>query len=296
MINIILNVNRDEKMNLKKINTTDAEIIKKLNERRNKIVSRTGGWFAGKGVYSHGYSMLDELVGYKSYFQILILNATGKLVERKIADCVEAIYGCLSWPDPRIWCNQIGAFAGAARTSPIAATVMGCLATDSKAYGVLPIADCARFIQQALQKIQSGTSIEKLLQDTFAANNGKKYVVGYKRPIAKGDERIVTMERVCESLEVPEGPHLKLAFEIEKVLMEEFDESMNIGGYVAALLSDQDFTVDEIYQLLSTLVASGVTACYLDVLHQPTDSFLPLRCDDMDYQGKAPRTLPKHKQ
>src|SRR5690606_24576601 len=172
-------------------------------------------------------------------------------------------------------------------------TVMGCLATDSKAYGVLPIADCARFIQQALKKIQSGTNIEQLLEETFAANNGKKFVVGYKRPIAKGDERIVTMEKVCKTLGISEGPHLELAYDIEKVLMEKFDESMNIGGYVAALLSDQDFSADEIYQLLSTLVASGVTACYLDVLHQPTDSFLPLRCDDMDYQGKPPRSLPK---
>jgi hypothetical protein len=280
-------------MNTNKTLTPDADIIQKLNARRNKIVSRTGGWFAGKGVYSHGYSMLEELVGYKSYFQIMILNATGKLVERNIADCIEAIYGCLSWPDPRIWCNQIGALAGATRTSSITATVMGCLATDSKAYGVLPIADCARFIQQALKKIQSGMNIEQLLTETFAANNGKKYIVGYKRPIAKGDERIVTMERVCETLKIPEGPHLQLAYEIEQKLMEEFDESMNIGGYVAALLSDQNFTADEIYQLLSTLVASGVTACYLDVLHQPTDSFLPLRCDDMDYQGKAPRALPK---
>ncbi len=272
--------------------STDAETIEYLNSRRRTIISHTGGWFAGKGVYSHGYSMLDELVGYKSYFQILILNATGKLVERNIADCIEAIYGCLSWPDPRIWCNQIGALAGATRTSAITATAIGCLATDSKAYGVLPIADCARFIQQALKKIQSGMSIEQLLQDTFAANNGKQYVVGYKRPIAKGDERIVTMERVCTSLNISEGAHLQLAYDIEKVLMDKFDESMNIGGYVAALLSDQDFTADEIYQLLSTLVASGVTACYLDVLHQPADSFLPLRCDDMDYQGKAPRALP----
>lgn len=279
-------------MNKNKHSTHDSDIIRQLDQRRNKIISRTGGWFAGKGVYSHGYSMLEELVGYKSYFQILILNATGKLVERHIADCVEAIYGCLSWPDPRIWCNQIGALAGATRTSPVTATVLGCLATESTMYGVLPIADCAQFIQRALKKIQSGLTINQLLEETFATNNGKKYVIGFKRPIAKGDERIATMERVCQSLGIVEGEHLKLAYEIEKILLKEFDESMNIGGYVAALLSDQQFTPDEIYQLLSTLVASGVTACYLDVLKQPADSFLPLRCDDMDYQGVAPRNLP----
>ena len=123
------------------------QIIQWLNERHNKVFSYTGGWFPGRGVYSHGFSMLEELVGKKSYFQIMILNATGKLVEKPLADWVEAIFGCLSWPDPRIWCNQIGALAGTARASNLAATVMGCLATDSRTYGALPIIEGATFIQ-----------------------------------------------------------------------------------------------------------------------------------------------------
>jgi hypothetical protein len=44
--------------------------------------------------------------------------------------------------------------------------------------------------------------------------------------------------------------------------------------------------------MFSMLVASGVTACYLDTYHRPADTFLPLRCDDIDYQGSAKRTVP----
>ena len=86
--------------------SNDKKHIAYLDELRGKIISNTGGWFPGRGVFTHGYSMLEELIGEKSYFQLLILNATGKMVARPLADWVEAIYGCLSWPDPRIWCNH----------------------------------------------------------------------------------------------------------------------------------------------------------------------------------------------
>lgn len=273
-------------------NPTEADVIAFLDRRRGKILSHTGGWFPGKGVFSHGYSMLDELVGEKSYFQILILNATGKMVMRPMADWVEAIYGCLSWPDPRIWCNQIGALAGAARTSVMAATAMGSLAADSRSYGVFPLIEGVEFIQSAFAKQQQGFSAQDIVAETVAAHRGKPYIVGYKRPIAKGDERLETMERVSAQLGFQTGQHLQLAYDIEQILLREFDEGMNINGYVSAFLSDQDFSSQEVYRMFSMLVASGVTACYLDTYHQPADTFLPLRCDDIDYQGAHARAVP----
>ena len=51
----------------------ESEFIDFLDQRRGKIFSKAGGWFPGKGVFNHGYSMLDDLVGEKSYFQILVL-------------------------------------------------------------------------------------------------------------------------------------------------------------------------------------------------------------------------------
>ena len=271
---------------------SDLTAVQHLDRRRGKIISNTGGWFPGKGVFSHGYSMLEDLVGHKSYFQILILNATGKIVERPFADWVEAIYGCLSWPDPRIWCNQIGALAGSARTSVVTATAIGCMATDSRAYGVYPLIEGVGFIQGAFLKWQKGMSAADIVNEVVAANKGKPHIVGYKRPIAKGDERLETMESIARTLGFNDGPHLLLAYEIERVLLDQFDEGMNINGYVSAFLADQSFSAQEVYQMFSMLVASGVTACYLDAYNQPPNTFLPLRCDDIDYQGVARRTVP----
>src|SRR5690606_29156545 len=120
----------------------------------------------------HGYSMLEELIGKKSYFQIMMLNATGRLVDRNLADWFEAIFGCLSWPDPRIWCNQIGALAGTARTNNMVATIMGALASDSRTYGPLTVIEGATFIQQALAKYKQGISIADIVQEVADAKGG----------------------------------------------------------------------------------------------------------------------------
>lgn len=271
---------------------TEKLAIQYLDDRRGKIISGTGGWFPGKGVFSHGYSMLDELVGEKTYMQLVILHATGRLVEKRVADWVEAIYGCLSWPDPRIWCNQIGALAGAARTSVVAATAMGSLAADSRSYGVFPIIEGADFIKTAFEKHRNGMTAEEIIISTVSAKGGKPFIVGYIRPIAKGDERIEAMERISVQLNFTTGEHLILAYELEKVMLKNYDEGMNINGYVAAFLTDQEFDGREIYQMFSMLVASGVTACYLDTLRRPPDTFLPLRCEDIDYQGPLQRPVP----
>ena len=271
---------------------SDISYIDSLEQKRGKIFSKTGGWFPGRGVFCHGYSMLEELVGKKSYFQILVLNATGKLIEKPLADWVEAIYGCLSWPDPRIWCNQIGALAGAARTSVVAATTIGSLAADSRSYGPYTLLGGVEFIQDAFRQHQAGATAEDIVEKITAANRGKPYIVGYIRPIAKGDERLEAMEKFSKTLGFQVEPHLTLAYEIEQVLMRRFDEGMNINGYMSAFLSDQGFTADEVYRMFAGMVASGVTACYLDTYHRPPETFLPLRCDDIDYQGAAPRTVP----
>ncbi len=47
----------------------------------------------------HGYSVMDDLVGKKSYFQVLVLNAAGRMPERRLADWIEAAFNCFSCRD-----------------------------------------------------------------------------------------------------------------------------------------------------------------------------------------------------
>ncbi len=261
-------------------------------ERHGVICSRKGGWVVGEAVYSHGYSLLDELVGKASFFQVLILNVTGRLVERNVADWLENIFVCLSWPDARIWCNQIGSLGGTMRTSPVAAVCSGVLAADSPMYGAAPLLAASQFIADALLKKNNGMTVSEIVKLQQRRPGMPPNIVGYARPVATGDERIPAMKQVSKQLGYTPGEHLTLAFEIEEYLLEYFNESMNIGGYVAGFLSDQKFNPQEIYRMCSMVVNSGVHACYVESMDNPPESFFPLRCDDIDYQGPRPRQVP----
>lgn len=262
------------------------------DERRGRIYSSKGGWVIGKGVFSHGYSMMDDLVGKVSYMQVLVLNATGRLPERAVADWIDAIHICMSWPDPRIWCNQIGALGGTMRASVVASTTAGILAADAKAYGIKPLIQGVRFIQSAMQDFTRGLSVDEIVRNECAKHRGKPVIMGYARPLAKGDERIIAMERVQQELALPDGQHMKLAKGIDRFLQQTFDESMNINGYMSAFLSDQGYSDEEVYRIFAVLVTSGVTACYADTRDEATDTFFPLRCTDIEYAGLSARPVP----
>ncbi len=263
------------------------------DKRRGKIRSRKGGLIIGKGVFSHGYNMMEDLLGRVSYMQVVILNATGKLVERKLADWMEGRFICVSIPDPRIWCNHMGALCGTMRTSVIAATTAGILSSDSKAYGGnQTTAMGMRFIQNALIKYKAGMGVEEIIDLESKTFKGRPRIMGYVRPISIGDERVPYMEKITEDLGFKIGEHLELAYKIEQVLIEKYGEGMNLNGYGSAFLSDQGFTPKEVYRISSICVGSGVTACYLNEIENAQEAFLPMKCEDIDYRGKPLRDVP----
>ena len=270
--------------------TTDTSF---WDARRGRIFTSKGGWVIGEAIYNHGYSMMDDLLGKASFFQVLVLNVTGRLPEKKVADWLEALFICLSWPDARIWCNQIGSLAGSMRSSTVAAVSSGILASDSKLYGPGTLPAATKFITCALSKRKTGLSVEEVIaEQPKRKTDSVPIIVGYARPIASGDERITAMERVTLRLGFEIGEHLSLAYDVEKTLIEKYSEGMNLAGYCAAFLSDQGYTGEEIYRLCSGWVNAGVHACYAESADNAAESFFPLRCDDIEYQGKKPRPTP----
>ncbi len=266
------------------------------DKRRGKIFSSRGGWVIGEAVHNCGYSMMDDLIGKVSFMQLLMLNVTGRLPERRLADVTEAVFNCMSWPDARIWCNQIGSLAGTARASSVAGVCAGIIANDSHMYGAGCLPQATNFIVDALHQKKQGWSTEKIVAAQAKRPGSKPVIVGYARPMVTGDERIVALKRVIADLGFTAGEHLALAYEIHDVFMTKYNESMNIAAFIAAFYSDQGLSTKEIYRLFSTIVMSGIHACYAEAADQPAGAFFPLRCSDIDYQGVKARNVPKHKQ
>jgi len=261
------------------------------DRNRGIIRTRKGAWRPGQVIYSHGYDLLRQLVGHVTFFQNLVLNVTGRLPEKRLGDWLEATFMCMSWPDARIWCNQIGALGGSVRASPVASIAAGVMAADSRMYGPGTVRSSTRFIQRALELSRAGWTTERIVAET--AVRGRRVVaVGYSRPLAPADERIEAMQRVATGLGFETGPHLALAYDIEAVLWERHHESINLAGYIMAFLSDQGFSVEEIYRLYATCVNGGIHACYAEAADNPAETFLPMRCDDVEYTGPAERGVP----
>lgn len=265
-------------------------------KNRGKIITNRGGWRIGEAIYNCGYSMMDDLVGQKSFFQTLILNVTGQLPTETLAKWFEASFICLSWPDSRIWCNQNGSLVGTTNGSPIAAVAAGILSADSRMYGPGSITGGAEFIIRALALHEKGLTplkiINKELESSHTKPGNKAVIVGYSRPIATGDERVEAMEKVSKDLGFKEGKHLQLAFKIHTALAQHYQENMNYVGYVTAFLVDLGFSVKEIHRIYSTWVHSGVHACFAEANDNTEGTFLPLACEDINYIGIPPRAVP----
>lgn len=259
--------------------------------RRGKISSAKGGRISGKDVYCHGHSIMNDLIGNITYMQMVVLNATGRIVDKRLADWFEAHFMGLSWPDPRIWCNTVGALAGTSATSVVAGTVAGVLASDSRIYGGSQTSEPGMlFIRTALERYKQGESVSTIVE-ACPKREGRPQAMGYVRPVNGKDERIAPIERVTKALGFEVGEHLSLAHKISDYLEENFQEGINIGGYAYAFLADQGVSGEELYRIRSMIVASGVTACYIDTRDKDENAFLPLHCNDIDYLGVADREL-----
>lgn len=146
------------------------------------------------------------------------------------------------------------------------------------------------FIHQALTMKKQGMSAEQII-DAQPVRQGKPAVIGYARPVAKDDERIGPHKAMTARLGFGIGEHMALANEISDFMEQRYGIGINIGGYTSAFMADQGFSPKELYRIKCLCVASGVTACYVDNLQHPENSFLPLKCDQVEYQGPAIRRL-----
>ena len=263
---------------------------------RGVIRSRKGGWIIGRGVYYGRYSLLDDLVGRVSYFQTLLLAVLDELPERRIADWAEAMYQCMSYPDSRLWCNQIGSLSGATRTSAIAGVTTGILASDSHMYGSgIVVKDAYEFLQQGVmqKKTKALLPLPQILRDSVR-RRGKRFIIpGFGRPLASGDERIAAMERVGKELGLEAGPYLTFAYDVERYLLETQGDSLNLTGYGVAAMMDIGWTLPQIQRVYAVAATCGVVTCYSEAYDNPPESFLPLRCEDIEYRGHAPRPVPE---
>ena len=261
------------------------------DSRRHRVVTRKGGWRIGEGVRVGAYSLLDDMVGKHTFFELLFLEVTDRMPSPALARWIEACFLCLSFPDPRIWCNQVGALGGTLRCAPGAAVMAGTLASDSGMYGPGAARSACEFIAQVTREVRAGESIEAIVAQR-TTRSGRLRAPGYSRPVASGDDRVGALCRFAAELGMSEGEHVGVAWRLDAHLRTRGSDSLNMLGYVVAFVLDNGVSTEECYRLFTLIVNAGVHACYSEAADEAAGTFLPLRIDDIEYTGAPPRPLP----
>lgn len=261
------------------------------DQRNHQIFSQVGHWQGGVDVNIHHYSLMNDLMKNATLMQVHILNATGKHVDKNIANWIEINFMGLSYPDSRIWCNQISAYAADTNSTCVAAVSAAILSTDSRAYGGSQTTfSCMTFLDNSYRRYKNGETLSSIISDQ-RTKNGKPIIVGFARPIDKDDERLQPYELMQKELGIALGKYLKFAKALSEYLDNHYSLTINSGGYASAFLLDQGFTPEEGYNIKAYAVASGAVACHRNLATSSANSFLPLKCVDVEYTGKAIRRI-----
>jgi len=86
------------------------------------------------------------------------------------------------------------------------------------------------------------------------------------------------------------GPHLRLAFEVEKILLAgRWRLHMNYAALVASLAADFGLSPYEYYFFVIPAFLAGMPPCYLEAAEKPEGLLFPLPCRMLSYEGVGRR-------
>lgn len=257
-----------------------------LEQHAGRLRTRMGGAFVGQRAVFRGHDLHAELADM-DWLALYVFGITGQRYTPAQIKVLHAIWVCTSYPDARIWNNRVAALAGSARSSGTLAVAAALAVSEAEIYGRGIDIRAASFIQRAQQVIASGSSLDDCVREELKRHRA---IAGYGRPIAAGDERIAPMLQLVEREGLAGGAHVQAALTVEKHLQDgRWRLRMNYAALTAALTSDMGFTPRQHYQYGFPAFLAGMQPCYIEASEQPAGTLLPLACDNVTYDGPAPR-------
>lgn len=258
--------------------------------RKDNIRTRLGVVLPGREDFLfQGKRQFAELTqGGATYQDLLVLAITGRSLSHRERRILDAMVAVTTYGDPRLWFHQAARFAMSERTRLGTALIAGLAVVESKTFGGYATLLASRFFQKTLAWVRSGQDLEDLIQEKLAR---RETIYGFGRPIVRRDERIEPFRKVFQEEGFKEGPHYRLAQQIEQILRREKDIILNFGGTVSAIFSDMGFSPEEISLLCLTHFIPSTLAAVAEGAERPPRDFLPLACDEIEYQGPGERKL-----
>ena len=259
-----------------------------LKDFEDNWVTELGASFPGERVVVRGKDLFTELAEF-TWLKLLLYMITGREFGNRELEILDKIWMLtISYPDPRVWNNRIGALAATARSTGSLGVSAGSAITEAKVYGGQATIAAYDFILHCADKLNEGNRLEDILKQELKLN---RVIYGYGRPIVNRDERIKPIQDVIEKNGYGNGNYVRLAYQVEKILQQgRWRYKLNIAGLAAAIAADMGFSGREYYLWLINGYNAGITACFADALEKKEGALFPLRCERIAYEGTAIRT------
>jgi hypothetical protein len=262
-----------------------------LRENVGRVKSRVGGAFIGSHVLFRDKNLHTELAD-ASWLELYLFGVTGRRFSSEQLRLFEAIWVYTSYPDARIWNNRVAALAGSTRSTGNLAISAALAVSEGGIFGRGIDLRASEFLVRACAQVAAGAELGPLVRRELAE---RRSLAGYGRPISnQRDERLDPILKLARSLGLADGPHVRLAHDVERFLLESrFRMAMNYGAMAAALSADMGLSPREHYLYCFGAFLGGMPPCYLDASERPAGTLLPLPCDGVAYHGAPKRPWPR---
>lgn len=253
-----------------------------LEHHVGRLVTRAGAIFPGERVVFCGQDLHTTLKDL-DWLELYLFGITGRRFTPPQMRVLHAIWSYTSYPDARIWNNRVAALAGTTRSTGNLGIAAALAVSEAQIYGGGVVLRAIEFLLRAQADADAGEELAELVRAELVRQRG---IAGYGRPIVSGDERIAPMMALVRAQRLDDGPHLKLAFEVERILLDgRWRLHMNYAALTAALAADFGLSPHEYYFFVIPAFLAGMPPCYREAAEKPAGLLFPLPCRTMQYEG-----------
>lgn len=258
-----------------------------LRRHVGKIRSRMGGVALGSHVIMRGVE-LHATFRDASWFDLYLFSITGRRFSVAQLELLQSIWVYTNYPETRLWNNRVAALCGTARSTGTLALAAATAVSEGTIYGGgnhMPVVD---FLLRTLRSVQAGRDLGECIDGELRV---RRRLPGFGRPLVSADERIVPILARARELGLDQGPHLKLVFDIERLLSGRRKSlRANYASVIGGLVADMGFSPRDFYLFAIPIFMAGMTPCFIEAAENPEAQLFPVPCEDIDYTGSPPRS------
>lgn len=261
----------------------------RLHDSVGSFVTRMGQAFVGTRAVFRGHDLHAELKDM-DWLELYVFGITGRRFTPAQLRMLHALWVYTSYPDARIWNNRVAALAGSARSTGNLGMAAALAVSEASIYGRGIDVRAIDFLTRTQAALSRGEALVDCVQAELQAQRG---IAGYGRPIANGDERIAPLMALARELGLAEGAHVRLAFDVERVLLAgRWRWRMNYGALSAAMAADFGLGTREYYLFSGPAFLAGMQPCFIEASERTEGTLFPLTCAHVNYEGHAARPWP----